>query len=297
MAQGVYYTRNALAYEDACASGANAGLPCAFLGRDGISAFAGLFASTFQLVITLAKPAAALHCSADYLPEQAACDARSQCRSNEIFWKDLEPAAVRAWEGAPAWPSEIPGKDDSHGKGTVPTGGLLRPTGCLGSPCALMDPGHPVYKAHLLKMAQTMIAKAPSSGLCVDRQDMVGGVINDRGDDGRTYFTANASKISAVGGGVAGRSSMFSVLDLLEDMGEVLHSAGKGIMVNTHTSRIDMFRNVDGIFDVQRRGLCITSAHGHPTERPLAVGGYMKLPRSLALPNPSARSMPALTYG
>ena len=195
------------------------------------------------------KPAAALHCSADYLPEQAACDARSQCRSNEIFWKDLEPAAVRAWEGAPAWPSEIPGKDDSHGKGTVPTGGLLRPTGCLGSPCALMDPGHPVYKAHLLKMAQTMIAKAPSSGLCVDRQDMVGGVINDRGDDGRTYFTANASKISAVGGGVAGRSSMFSVLDLLEDMGEVLHSAGKGIMVNTHTSRIDMFRNVDGIFD------------------------------------------------
>ena len=85
---------------------------------------------------------------------------------SEIFWKDLEPAAVRAWEGAPAWPSEIPGKDDSHGKGTVPTGGLLRPTGCLGSPCALMDPGHPVYKAHLLKMAQTMIAKAPSSGLC-----------------------------------------------------------------------------------------------------------------------------------
>ena len=195
------------------------------------------------------KPAAALHCSADYLPQQAACDARSQCRSNQIFWDDLEPAAVRAWEGAPAWPSEIPGKDDSHGKGTVPTGGLLRPTGCLGSPCALMDPGHPVYKAHLLKMAQTMIAEAPSSGLCVDRQDMVGGVINDRGDDGRTYFTANASKISAAGGGVAGRSSMFSVLDLLEEMGDVMHSVGKGIMVNTHTSRIDMFRNVDGIFD------------------------------------------------
>jgi hypothetical protein len=80
-------------------------------------------------------------------------------------------------------------------------GDLLRPTGCLGSPCALMDPGHPSYKAHLLAMAHTMLSRAPSSGLCVDRQDMVGGVINDRADDGRTYYTANQSKISAAGGG------------------------------------------------------------------------------------------------
>ena len=42
---------------------------------------------------------------------------------------------------------------------------------------------------------------------------------------------------------------MFSVLELLEEMGELLHGQGKGIMVNTHTSRIDMFRHVDGVFD------------------------------------------------
>ena len=77
----------------------------------------------------------------------------------------------------------------------IKTGDLLRPTGCLGSPCALMDPAHPVYKAHLLTMARTMLTHAPSSGLCVDRQDMVGGVINDQADDGRTYYTANRSKV------------------------------------------------------------------------------------------------------
>lgn len=36
------------------------------------------------------------------------------------------------------------------------------------------------------------------------------------------------------------------MLDLLAEMGDVMHSAGKGIMVNVHSSRIDMFRDVDG---------------------------------------------------
>jgi hypothetical protein len=199
--------------------------------------------------ISDAKPAAPLECSTAFLPDQAACNARSQCRANQLFWEHFEPAAVRQWMGGPKWPSEIPGKDDSHGKGSVPVGDLLRPTGCLGSPCALMDPGHEIYKQHLLAMGRTMLELAPSSGLCVDRQDMVGGVINDRADDGRTYYTSNSSKISAEGSGVVGRSSMFSVMALLESMGDLMHSAGKTIMVNTHTSRIDMFRHVDGVFD------------------------------------------------
>lgn len=199
--------------------------------------------------ISNSPPSKPLECSTAFLANQTDCDKRSMCKANELFWEHFEAAAVRQWPGGPTWPSEIPGKDDSHGKGSVPVGDLLRPTGCLGSPCALMDPGHEVYKEHLLQMGKTMITQAASSGLCVDRQDMVGGVINDRADDGRTYYTANVSKISAEGGGVVGRSSMFSVLDLLDSMGDLMHSAGKGIMVNTHTSRIDMFRNVDGVFD------------------------------------------------
>lgn len=199
--------------------------------------------------ISNAAPTGRQECSTAFLPDQAACNARSQCRANQIFWEHFEPAAVRQWIGGPQWPSEIPGKDDSHGKGSVDVGDLLRPTGCLGSPCALMDPGHEIYKQHLLSMARAMIELAPSSGICVDRQDMVGGIINNRADDGRTYYTSNASKISTEGNGVVGRSSMFSVMELLESMGNLMHTAGKGIMVNTHTSRIDMFRHVDGVFD------------------------------------------------
>lgn len=184
--------------------------------------------------ISSAAPKGKLECSMAFLSDQAACNARSQCRANQIFWEHFEPAAVRQWAGGPQWPSEIPGKDDSHGKGSVAVGDLLRPTGCLGSPCALMDPGHEAYKRHLLAMAKTMIELAPSSGLCVDRQDMVGGVINDRADDGRTYYTSNASKISAEGEGVVGRSSMFSVMELLESMGDLMHSAGKAVLDCSH---------------------------------------------------------------
>ena len=155
--------------------------------------------------ISNTKPKTPLTCTDAFLPDQEACNARSQCRANQIFWEDFEPAAVRQWPGGPTWPSEIPGKDDSHGKGSVAVGDLLRPTGCLGSPCALMDPGHELYKEHLLAMGKAMIDLAPSSGLCVDRQDMVGGVINDRADDGRTYYTQNSSKISAEGAEGASR--------------------------------------------------------------------------------------------
>ena len=59
VAQGVYFTRNALAYDVACAAGGGT-FPCSFLGGDSITAFAGLFAICFQLVTTLAKPTAAV---------------------------------------------------------------------------------------------------------------------------------------------------------------------------------------------------------------------------------------------
>ena len=59
VAQGVYFTRNAQAYDAARRAVAT---PARFycIGRDSITAFAGIFAVTFQLVTTLAKPTAAV---------------------------------------------------------------------------------------------------------------------------------------------------------------------------------------------------------------------------------------------
>lgn len=54
VAQGVYFTRNALAYDEACAA-SSTGTSCRIFGADSISAFAGVFATTFQLAVTLAK--------------------------------------------------------------------------------------------------------------------------------------------------------------------------------------------------------------------------------------------------
>ena len=51
-----------------------------------------------------------------------------------------------------------------------------------------MDP-HPSlpYLAHVLDMAETAIAKVPSAGVCVDRQDWIG-QINPNADDERTWL-------------------------------------------------------------------------------------------------------------
>ena len=59
--QGVYFTRNALAYDAVCATtGGSSSAARRLLGGDSITAFAGIFACTFQLVTTLAKPSAAV---------------------------------------------------------------------------------------------------------------------------------------------------------------------------------------------------------------------------------------------
>ena len=152
-----------------------------------------------------------------------ACHEDNRCRSNEILQANFLDAVVRDWV----------------------TGEMVQPKGCLGTPCAMMDPGTQSYLDHLIAMTQAVVDNVPTArGLCIDRQDMVGR-INPRGDDGVTWFESTSQNLT---GGRA-RNTIFSMLTATEAMARVLGPGKKGIFVNVHTSRLDMMQHIDGIFD------------------------------------------------
>jgi hypothetical protein len=152
-----------------------------------------------------------------------ACHEQTRCHSNSIFRSHFSDAAVRDWR----------------------TDEMLQPKGCLGQPCAMMDPAVPSYLNHLIAMTKAVVEKVPASvGLCIDRQDMVGR-LNPHGDDNTTWFESTSQNLT---GGVA-QNTLFSFLTASAALAAELRPAGKGIFINVHTSRLDMMPFVDGIFD------------------------------------------------
>jgi hypothetical protein len=101
-----------------------------------------------------------------------------------------------------------------------------------------MDPGEPVYRHFLLEQAQKHVDLFPaSSGICIDRMDWLR-LYNDRRDDGVSWIN-----------GKKARSLYRSWHDLMERMGMLFHEADKVIYCNNHTKRIDLLRQIDGLFD------------------------------------------------
>jgi len=111
------------------------------------------------------------------------------------------------------------------------------PDGGIGSPRAMLDCGEPTYQDFLLTQARRLIDKIPdASGICIDRLDWLG-VYNFRRDDNVSWYDGPA------------RALISSWKDLLEKLGPLEHKAGKVIFVNNHHNRIDILRQVDGLFD------------------------------------------------
>jgi hypothetical protein len=101
-----------------------------------------------------------------------------------------------------------------------------------------MDPGEPAYQRHLLEQAQAHLERLPdSAGLCIDRLDWLR-LYNDRRDDGESWFD-----------GKPVRSLNVSWRGLMEQLGPLVHGAGKVLFCNNHTKRIEMLKYIDGIFD------------------------------------------------
>lgn len=101
-----------------------------------------------------------------------------------------------------------------------------------------MDPGEPAYQRHLLEQARAHLERLPdSAGLCIDRLDWLR-LYNDRRDDGESWFD-----------GKPVRSLNVSWRGLMEQLGPLVHGAGKVLFCNNHTKRIEQLRHIDGIFD------------------------------------------------
>ena len=102
----------------------------------------------------------------------------------------------------------------------------------------VMDCGDSAYRAFLLDQARRHIRQIPdASGICIDRLDWLR-MYNERADDGESWFDGRPA-----------RSLIASWHELMGKLGPIMHQAGKVVFVNNHDKRLDLLREVDGIFD------------------------------------------------
>ncbi len=102
----------------------------------------------------------------------------------------------------------------------------------------VVDPGEPVFAAFLVDQARRFVKEVPHcAGICIDRMDWLE-QNNPRRDDGVSWVD-----------GKPARSLRVSWLGIMDQLGEVLHGADKAIFANPHIKRLDLMRQVDGIFD------------------------------------------------
>jgi hypothetical protein len=102
----------------------------------------------------------------------------------------------------------------------------------------VLDCGEPVYRDFLIDQAQKHIELIPASdGVCIDRLDWLR-MFNEDKDDGITWFIDRPA-----------RSLISSWKYLMKDFCPLMHKNGKVIFVNNHDKRIDLLKNIDGIFD------------------------------------------------
>jgi hypothetical protein len=105
---------------------------------------------------------------------------------------------------------------------------------------SVVDPGDPVFQKFILEQADWHIRMIPdSAGLCIDRLDWLDRS-NVKADDGVSWI-----------GGKSARSLCVSWKNLLARLGPRMHAADKVIFVNPIYSRLDLLRQVDGIYSEQ----------------------------------------------
>jgi hypothetical protein len=111
--------------------------------------------------------------------------------------------------------------------------------------CVLVDPGDAAFQNFIVEQAARHVKEIPNcSGICIDRMDQLM-LFNYRADDGATWLY-NAMGRSE---GRPARSLVNSWKETLSKIGPIMHNAGKAIYGNTVYKRLDVMRDVDGIFD------------------------------------------------
>jgi hypothetical protein len=102
----------------------------------------------------------------------------------------------------------------------------------------VMDCGEKNYQDYLLGQARRHLENiSDASGICIDRMDWTR-MYNEQHDDGESWMEGRPA-----------RSLIWSWHNLMDQLGPLLHAAGKVVFVNNHVKRIDLLRHADGIFD------------------------------------------------
>jgi hypothetical protein len=101
----------------------------------------------------------------------------------------------------------------------------------------ILDCGDPAYRDFLLAQAKRHVEKLPdSSGIAIDRMDWLTRY-NPNADDGVTWVDGPC------------RQMRRSWIELMEKMGPIFHDGQKVIFANDMDRRLEMMRQVDGIYD------------------------------------------------
>ena len=101
----------------------------------------------------------------------------------------------------------------------------------------VVDCGAPRYRQFLLEQARRHLERLPdSAGICIDRLDWLSRY-NLRADDGASWVDSRPA-----------RSLFLSWRELMAQLGPLMHDAGKVIFVNNLRLRLELLRQVDGIY-------------------------------------------------
>jgi hypothetical protein len=101
-----------------------------------------------------------------------------------------------------------------------------------------VDPGDPAYRDYLLEQARRHLVMVPdSAGLCIDRADYL------------SHFNMNADDGASWHNGQPARALVQSWRELMERLGPMMHEKDKVIFCNLMDARLDLTRQLDGIYD------------------------------------------------
>ena len=138
-----------------------------------------------------------------------------------------------------------------------------------------VDPGDAAFQKFILEQADRHLRLIPdSSGICIDRLDWLGRA-NGKADDGVSWV-----------GGKPARSLCVSWNNLLAKLGPKMHAAGKVVFVNPIYSRLDLLRQVDGLYSEQgNQGQPLNACALMGLDKPVLAWSYNE---TLHQPDPDA---------
>ncbi len=153
--------------------------------------------------------------------------------NDEALWKNssayLKAKLPNAWLKIPA------NERTEWGAIEIPNGlkGLM--SNCYGA--AIVDPGDPDYLNFMLEQARRNIDLLPDTdGICIDRTDWL------------RYYNMTADDGVSWNDGKPARSLYCSWAKLMAQMGPLMHKADKVIFCNLMAMRLELSRELDGIY-------------------------------------------------